>query len=102
MIKKGGQLTLRIPTKDDLLSWLKKGIPLILTMKIGPLYGMVPSKKRRKTVDQHGVVVYGYDGKNFLINDPSPARKAIKKLPADLTIYSWYRAKCYTLLVTKQ
>ena len=100
MIRKGGKLILKIPKKKDLINWLKKGIPPILSIKIGPAYGGVPSKKRRKTLDQHGVVVYGCDGKNFLIRDPSPSNKwVLKKLPEDLLMYSWYRGKAYTLLI---
>jgi len=101
MIKKGGKLTLKIPTKEDLVNWLKKGIPPIISIKIGPAYGEAPSKKRRKTLDQHAIVIYGYDGKNFLIRDPSPSKYALKKLSEKLLIYSWYRAKAYTLLIYK-
>lgn len=101
MIKKGGKLTLKIPRKEDIICWLKKGIPPILSIKIGPAYGGVPPKQRRKMLDQHGIVVYGYDGKNFLIHDPAPYKWALKKLPEDLLIYSWYRGKAYTLLVYK-
>ena len=32
MIKKGGKFTLKIPKKEDLLNWLKKGIPPILSI----------------------------------------------------------------------
>jgi len=99
MINKGGKLTLRIPTKEDLINWLKKEIPPILSIKVGPAYGGVPSKKRREIFNQHGIVVYGYDGKNFLIHDPHPGRDAIRKLPENLLLYSWYRGKAYTLLV---
>jgi hypothetical protein len=101
MLRKGGKLILKISKKEDLINWLKKGIPPILSIKIGPAYGGVPSKRRRKTLDQHGIVVYGYDGKNFLIRDPHPGKDAIKKLPEDLLIYSWYRGKAYSLLIYK-
>ena len=101
MIRKGGKLILKIPKKKDLINWLKKGIPPILSIKIGPAYGSVPSEKRRRTLDQHAIVVYGYDGKNFLIHDPSPNKWALKKLSEDLLIYSWYRGKAYTLLIHK-
>ena len=101
MIEKGGKLTLKIPKKEELINWLKKGIPPILSVKMGPFYGEVPSKTRRKTLDQHAIVVYGYDGKNFLVHDPHPRKDAIKKLPEDLLIYSWYRGKAYTLLIDK-
>ena len=101
MIKKGGKLALKIPKEEDLINWLKKGIPAILSVKVGPAYGGVSSKKRRKTFDQHGIVVYGYDGKNFLIHDPHPGGDAIKKLPRDLLMYSWYRGKAYSLLIYK-
>jgi len=101
MIEKGGKLTLKIPKKEELIFWLQKGIPPILSIKVGPAYGEVPSKKRRKILDQHGIVVYGYDGKNFLIHDPHPEKDAIKKLPEDLLLYSWYRGKAYTLLIYK-
>lgn len=100
MIKKGGKFTLKIPTKDDLISWLKKGIPPILSVKVGPAYGEVPAKTR-KTLDQHAIVVYGYDGKNFLIRDPHPGKDAIQKLSDDLLMFSWYGGKGYTLLIRK-
>jgi hypothetical protein len=100
MIKKGGKLTLRIPTKEDLINWLKRGIPPIISVKVGPAYGSVPSRIRKKGIlDQHAIVIYGYDGRNFLIHDPHPGKDAIKKLPEDLLLYSWYRAKAYTLLI---
>ena len=50
MIKKGGKLTLKIPKKEDLVNWLKKRIPPILSIKIGPAYGSVPSRERRRTL----------------------------------------------------
>ncbi len=100
MIKKGGKLTLKIPTKDDLIDWLKKGRPPILSIKVGPAYGEVPSKER-KSLNQHGIVVYGYDGKNFLIHDPHPGKDAIKKLPDDLLMFSWYGGKAYALLINE-
>ncbi len=101
MIRKGGKLTLKIPKKEELIDWLRKGIPPILSIKIGPAYGGVPPKARRKILDQHGVVVYGYDGKDFLIHDPSPNKWALKKLPDDLLVYSWYGGKAYSLLIHK-
>ena len=101
MIKKGGKFKLQIPAKENLINWLKKGIPSILSVKIGPAYGCLPSKTRREILDQHAIVVYGYDEKNFLIHDPHPGKDALKKLPEDLLLYSWYRGKAYTLLVSK-
>lgn len=100
MTKKGGKFTLKIPTKDGLIGWLKKGIPPIISIKVGPAYGETPSKKR-DSLDQHGIVVYGYDGKNFLVHDPYPGKDAIKKLPEDLLMFSWYEGKAYTLLINK-
>lgn len=101
MIKKGGKLSLRIPTKTDIISWLRKGIPPILSVKVGPAYGEVPTKKRKDILDQHGIVIYGYDGKNFLVRDPYSGKDAIKKLSENLSIYSWYEAKAYALLISK-
>ena len=101
MIKKGGRLKLKIPEKGDLINWLKRGIPPILSIKIGPVYGEVPTENRRRMLDQHAIVVYGYDGKNFLIHDSSPRKYAIQKLPENLLVYSWYRGKAYTLLISK-
>ena len=101
MIKKGGNFKLQIPVKENLIDWLKKGIPSILSVKIGPAYGYLPSKTRREILDQHAIVVYGYDGKNFLVRDPHPGKDALKKLPEDLLLYSWHRGKAYTLLVSK-
>lgn len=100
MIKKGGKLTLKIPTKNYLISWLRKGIPPILSIKIGPAYGRVPSKER-KSLNQHGIIVYGHDGKNFLVHDPHPGKDAIKKLSEDLLMFSWYGGKAYALLISK-
>ena len=101
-INKGGKFSLRITKKEDLINWLKQGIPPILVIKIGPAYGKIVSKERReKSIDQHGIVVYGYDGKNFLVHDPNPEENALTKMPEDLFMYSWYRAKCYTLLIRK-
>ena len=101
MIKKGGKLKLQIPVKENLIDWLKKGMPSILSVKIGPAYGCLPSKTRKEMLDQHAIIVYGYDGENFLIHDSSPSKIALKKLPEDLLLYSWYRGKAYTLLVSK-
>lgn len=100
MIKKGGRFTLKISTRDDLIGWLKKGIPPILSVKVGPAYGGVPSKAR-KSLDQHAIIVYGYYGKNFSIHDPHPGKNAIKKLSDDLLMFSWYEGKAYTLLIDK-
>ena len=101
-INKGGKFSLRITKKEDLINWLKQGIPPILVIKIGPAYGKIVSKEQReKSIDQHGIVVYGYDGKNFLIHDPNPKENALTKMSEDLLMYSWYRAKCYTLLIRK-
>ena len=69
--------------------------------KIAPVYGEVPSEQRRKTLDQHGLVVYGYDGKNFLVHDPSPRTWALKEIPEDIFMYSWWRGKAYALLIRK-
>lgn len=100
MIKKGGKLTSKIPVKDEIIGWLNKGIPPILSVKVGPAYGEVPSKER-KSLDQHAIAVYGYDGKNFLIRDPHSGKDAIKKLPDDLLMFSWYEGKAYALLIRK-
>jgi len=99
MIEKGGKFNLSIPQKEDLICWLKQGIPPILSVKVGPFYGH--AIKERKTLGQHGIVVYGYDGKNFLVHDPNPEKDAIKKIPEDLLIYSWHHGKAVTLLIEK-
>ena len=99
MIQKGGKLNLSISKKEDLISWLKQGIPPILSVKVGPLYGH--AIKERKTLGQHGIVVYGYDGKNFLVHDSNPREDAVKKISEDILMYSWYRGKAIALLVDK-
>ncbi len=99
MIQKGGKFNLSIPQKEDLIGWLKRGIPPILSVKVGPFYGH--AIKNRKTLDQHGIVVYGYDGKDFLVHDPNPREDAIKKISEDLLIYSWHHGKAYALLIDK-
>ena len=99
MIQKGGKLNLSIPQKEDLIGWLKQGIPPILSVKVGSLYGH--AVKNKKTHGQHSIVVYGYDGKDFLVHDPNPEKDRVEKISEDILMYSWHRGKAVTLLIER-
>ena len=60
----GVQATLRQGTVDDLRREIDRGLPPILFLRTGLLPGW--------SIDtQHAVLVSGYDGEDFLVNDPA-------------------------------
>jgi ABC-type bacteriocin/lantibiotic exporter with double-glycine peptidase domain len=77
----GVQVTLRQGTVDDLRRKVDRGLPPILFLRTGPLpYWSLDT--------QHALLVSGYDGTDFLVNDPA-FPTALQRIDAATLELAW-------------
>lgn len=70
MLRNGGELTVRLPSADDLRQEIDRQRPVIASVTNG---FMGVSKKHRVGHNEHMVTIVGYDRDGFYVNDPEPA-----------------------------
>jgi len=94
-LKVNGKLEIRIPTKELILSYLKKKVPPIICLSSTILRGK--SRRYKGKYDDikgnpigHFLVISGYDNGYFIVTDPSRISKGIYKVKEDKLLFSWF------------
>ena len=94
-IQLGGKFSTKIPNLDLIDSFLKKKVPIIVTLNSNSLDSN-PDKRFG-----HCVVVIGKEGSNYIINDPRLEHPKPYKLNKDKLLYAWYLRGSYLLALQK-
>jgi hypothetical protein len=91
-IKPGGRLQIKIVTKEDLLQYLANKNPVILAVQTDAIWD-------NRRADKHFVVLRGFDGKNFIINDSNSYHDDVAKVTPDDLMYAIHNNFGYVLAI---
>ncbi|MFH1582442.1 MAG: cysteine peptidase family C39 domain-containing protein [bacterium] len=94
-IQLGGKFSTKVPNLDLIDGFLKKKVPVIVTLNTNSLRGQ-PDKR-----SGHCVVIIGKEGNNYIVNDPRPEYPKPYKLNKDKLLHAWYLRGAYLLALYK-
>ncbi|MEK6841509.1 MAG: C39 family peptidase [Nanoarchaeota archaeon] len=84
-INNGGEIEIKIPSKEDLIEELNNKRPIGVLMTTGVLYGNKP------LFNFHFVIVTGIEDNKIIVNDPMPDKRGgIKEYKLDEFFYGVY------------
>ncbi len=76
-------IKLKFPEKEDIIKFLERGLPVIITVWAKTIYG----NSDPLATGGHYLLVNGYDGKNFSVIDPYDGKKMA--IEEDRLILAW-------------
>jgi len=93
-----GLVTIKVITRDLIQAELDKGNPWIVAVGAYPLYGW-KNKKQKNLL--HFVIIQGYEGNNFIVNDPAADTGGIYQVHCDHLMYCLYNTDGGAICVKK-
>jgi len=93
-----GSMVVGVVTRELIQSELDKGNPWIVAVGAYPLYKWKDKKQKNLL---HFVVIQGYEGNNFIINDPAADVGGIYQVHCDHLMYCLYHTNGGSICVKK-
>ncbi len=83
LLKNKQDLKIKFPEKDDIIQFLKRNLPVLISVRARIFYGdsSMPEESG------HYLVVIGYDGKNFIVLDPYDGCE--RTIDESLLLFTW-------------
>jgi len=91
-VRMGGKYKFKYPRLENIDLFLKKNIPVILSVRAEELY------QDPKEDYPHAILIIGKQGNNYLLNDPY---LALSKISAEELYYSWVRNGGWMMAIYK-
>ena len=91
-VKEGGKFEFRFPSLEFIDSYLRKGIPIVLSVR-GEVIGHDPEDNY-----EHAIVVFGKPDKEYLIRDPEKGKETMQ---SEELLFGWDRTGGWAIVLEK-